>query len=118
MFVCSGAIGANEVPVSVKEGESVNLPIKPDETQSAFLLLWFFNDETKFIARMDRSPPNISIPGNNDERFRNRLKVDGQTASLTISDVRRTDTGLYKLEIISSSGNQFKTFNVTVSGES
>ncbi|KAI7791546.1 putative SLAM family member 6, partial [Triplophysa rosa] len=110
----SGVFGANEVPVSVKEGEFVNLPIKPDETYAAYMLLWLFNDETTFIARIDRNPHNVSIPGNNDERFRNRLKMDGQTASLTISDVRNTDTGLYKLKIISGSGISYKTFNVTV----
>ncbi|KAI7791542.1 putative SLAM family member 6 [Triplophysa rosa] len=108
----AGVFGADVV--SVKEGGSVTLHINPDEIQKAADLLWMFHDEETFIAQMDRETHETSIPGNTDERFRDRLQVDDQTGSLNITDVRTTDSGLYKLQISRSSGISYKTFDVTV----
>lgn len=117
--LCSaGVFGADEVSLSVKEGDSVTLPINPDDIKGADELLWFFNDEKTFIAKIDREINQTSVPGNkDDERFRNKLKLDHQTASLTISDVRSTNTGVYRLQISSSSGISYKRFSVTLNGE-
>ncbi|KTF78243.1 hypothetical protein cypCar_00047240 [Cyprinus carpio] len=49
-----------------------------------------------------------------DERFRGRLKLDHQTGSLTIMNIRTTDSGLYTLMIISSNSDSEKIFKVTV----
>ncbi|KAI7791551.1 hypothetical protein IRJ41_021862 [Triplophysa rosa] len=109
-----GVFGVDEV--SVKEGESVTLHINPKEIQRADELLWFFNDETTFIAKIDIEVNKSSVPGNeDDERFRNKLKLDHQTGSLTISDVRSTNTGVYHLQISRRSGISDKRFNVTLS---
>ncbi|XP_056615517.1 uncharacterized protein LOC130430426 [Triplophysa dalaica] len=111
----TGVFGADGVVrLSAKEGESVTLHINPDEIQNSSDLLWMFNDEETFLAKIDRETNQTSIPGNNDERFRNRLQMDDQTGSLTITDVRTTDSGLYKLQISSSSGISYKRFYVTV----
>ncbi|KTF72954.1 hypothetical protein cypCar_00047901, partial [Cyprinus carpio] len=47
------------------------------------------------------------------ERFRDRLKLDHQTGSLTIMNTKTTDSGKYKLEIIKGSDTE-KIFIVTV----
>ncbi|KTF93875.1 hypothetical protein cypCar_00048134 [Cyprinus carpio] len=47
-----------------------------------------------------------------DGRFRDRLKLDNQTGSLTITDTRTTDSGRYKLQMNSVG----KCFKITVFG--
>ncbi|XP_056614008.1 CD48 antigen-like isoform X2 [Triplophysa dalaica] len=96
------------------EGDPVTLDINPDDIQNATDLLWLYNGEAKLIGKIDRERDTSSIPGNDDERFRGRLKLDPQNGSLTISDVRITDSGLYKLEMSSKFGTPYMTFNVTV----
>ncbi|KAL0160736.1 hypothetical protein M9458_044461, partial [Cirrhinus mrigala] len=49
-----------------------------------------------------------------DETFGDRLQLDSFTGSLTIRNIRNTDSGLYKRQIRSNRGNSDKTFNVTV----
>ncbi|XP_051551238.1 uncharacterized protein LOC127439156 isoform X2 [Myxocyprinus asiaticus] len=108
----------SEVKISVMEEESVTLQIDVTEIQGAETLLWTFNDSNKFIAKIDRETNNeITIPGNDDGRFNNRLQVD-KSGSLTITNIRTADSGLYKLEIRSSRGSSYKSFSVTVYSES
>ncbi len=49
-----------------------------------------------------------------DERFRDRLKLDHQTGSLTITNTTTEHAGDYQLDII---GVKSKTFSVSVHGE-
>ncbi|XP_016108464.1 uncharacterized protein [Sinocyclocheilus grahami] len=101
---------------SVKEGESVTL--NPGVVKNPNdLMTWYFNDIC--IAEITAEPRKICTDvqcNNGTERFRDRLKLDNQTGSLTITNTRTTDSGLYKLQISSSSFSIIRSFSVNVTG--
>jgi len=100
------------------EGDSVTLNTDA-ETKQQEDIKWYFNDIR--IAEISGDLSDICTDvqcEDGDERFRNRLKLDHQTGSLTIMDIRNTHSGLYELKLISSSSISEKIFNVTVYGES
>ncbi|XP_058616344.1 uncharacterized protein LOC131530205 [Onychostoma macrolepis] len=103
---------------SVKEGESVTLDPgvikRPND-----VMTWHFND--LLIAEITGDQSKICTDDECDERFRDRLKLDHQTGSLTITNTGTTDSGHYELRISSSSNNSFsfrriKSFSFTVTG--
>uniref|UniRef100_A0A672NSS5 Ig-like domain-containing protein n=1 Tax=Sinocyclocheilus grahami TaxID=75366 RepID=A0A672NSS5_SINGR len=101
---------------SVKEGESVTLD--PCEVKNPNdLMMWYFNDIP--MAKINRDLSYICTDDDQcKERFRDRLKLDHQTGSLTITNTRTTDDGEYKLKIINSNSDSEKIFSVSVQGES
>ncbi|CAM4659325.1 unnamed protein product [Leuciscus chuanchicus] len=83
--------------VSVMEGESVTL--KTDvEVKRDDLIVWWFGDEGILLAKIDVETNESSL-NEADERFRDRLKLDHQTGSLTITNTRTEHSGLYELQI-------------------
>ncbi|XP_050959751.1 uncharacterized protein LOC127161147 isoform X2 [Labeo rohita] len=100
--------------LSVKEGDSVTLHTDT-ETQNDDLIQWMFGDTV--IAEIDKAAQRFSISDYPDGRFRDRLKLDHQTGSLTITNIRTTDSGLYELKISSSRYTINRRFIVTVTGE-
>ncbi|XP_048038248.1 uncharacterized protein LOC125263288 [Megalobrama amblycephala] len=105
---------------SVKEAESLTLDPGVIKKQN-YLMLWYFNDT--LIAEISNLSYNCTDDQckDGDERFRDRLKLDNQTGSLTIMNTRNTDSGLYELKIIIIRNSSFsitrvKRFNVTVTG--
>ncbi len=91
-------------------GGSVILQTKT-ETQSDDLILWTFGAENCLVVKVDSGTTSIS------EKFRGRLELDKTTGSLTITNFRTTDSGVYKLQIINREQTTFRRFNVTVTGE-
>ncbi|KAL0149479.1 hypothetical protein M9458_055267, partial [Cirrhinus mrigala] len=78
-------------------------------------MTWYFNDIP--IAKITRDPDHSCTDvrcKNGDERFRGRLMVSHHTGSLTIKDIRFTDSGEYKLQINSSGSSSLMSFNVIV----
>uniref|UniRef100_A0A672K534 Immunoglobulin domain-containing protein n=1 Tax=Sinocyclocheilus grahami TaxID=75366 RepID=A0A672K534_SINGR len=114
----SGFFGVDIVEVSVMEGDPVTL-YTDVETNQQEDIKWYFNDIRMAEISGDLSDICTDVQCNEGtERFRDRLKLDHQTGSLTIRDIRTTDSGLYELKIISSFSISEKTFNVTVYGVS
>ncbi|XDV24157.1 hypothetical protein PO909_028407 [Leuciscus waleckii] len=99
------------------EGESVLLHTDVTEIHTHDDILWKFGAEESPIAKINRDSGIFStyddVP---DGRFRDRLKLDHQTGSLTITNIRTEHAGLYEVKIIASELSS-KTFNVSVYGE-
>uniref|UniRef100_A0A8C1MBU1 Ig-like domain-containing protein n=1 Tax=Cyprinus carpio TaxID=7962 RepID=A0A8C1MBU1_CYPCA len=117
-FLCcwslTGVFGAetNEIQsVSVTEGDSVTLYIDVTEIQKDKNMLWKYGAEKCNIAEINRKYEMFSTFDGPDGRFRDRLKLDNQTGSLTITNITREHAGVYQLEI---AGARKKSFSVSV----
>ncbi|KAK7136698.1 hypothetical protein R3I93_016903 [Phoxinus phoxinus] len=115
-FLDRGVFGVGSDSVSVMEENSVTLytGVKTNQQED---IKWYFNDIRIAHITGDLSKICTDVQCNEGtERFRDRLKLDHQTGSLTITHTRNTHSGVYKLLIIGSSRNSEKIFNVTVHG--
>ncbi|CAM4660185.1 unnamed protein product [Leuciscus chuanchicus] len=100
------------------EGDSVTLNTGV-ETKKQEDIKWYFSGLLVAQISGDLSFICTDVQCNKDaERFRDRLKLDHQTGSLTIRNINTTHSGLYELKIISSSSDSGNIFNVTVYGVS
>ncbi|XP_050957528.1 uncharacterized protein LOC127158435, partial [Labeo rohita] len=105
-------VGSEGLSVFVMEGDSVTLN-NDVETKQNKEIRWYFNEN--IIAEINRDLSKICTDVQCKERFRDRLKLDHQTGSLTITNTRTTDTGLYSLKIIHSSRHSsLQEFGVAV----
>ncbi len=100
------------------ERDSVTLhtDVKTNQQET---IKWYFNDAR--IAQMTGDLSDICTDvqcNEGTERFRDRLKLDHQTGSLTIMNTRTTDSGVYRLRISSSNSITEKIFIVAVYGKS
>ncbi|XP_056615262.1 V-set and immunoglobulin domain-containing protein 1-like [Triplophysa dalaica] len=115
LLVCvTGVFGVktDEVTsVSVMEGDSVTLHTNLTEIQRRDQILWMFGPQETRIAEIYKQSIHMFV---SSERFRDRLKLDSQTGSLTITNIRITDSGLYKLQIQHFEGLSVRRFSVTV----
>ncbi len=111
----SGVLGVDAVEsVSVLEGDSVTLDSGFTEMMDDDLILWRFGSENTLIAEINVMYSSMTVYDDGaDGRFRDRLKLDDQTGSLTITNITTEHTGLYKLQTNSVS----KNFSLTVHGE-
>ncbi|XP_026054580.1 SLAM family member 5-like isoform X1 [Carassius auratus] len=112
----SGVFGAetSEIQsVSVMEGESVTLHTSVTKTHEDDDILWKFGAEMSLIAKISIEKQISFQYDVLDGRFRDRLKLDNQTGSLTITHVTTQHAGDYKLEINGPMWSS-KTFSVSV----
>uniref|UniRef100_A0A8C2JAX8 Immunoglobulin domain-containing protein n=1 Tax=Cyprinus carpio TaxID=7962 RepID=A0A8C2JAX8_CYPCA len=110
------SVNADIVSESVSEGDSVTLSTGIKKNQND-RFKWYFNDTRIAQITGDPSKTCTDVQCNEGtERFRDRLKLDHQTGSLTIMNITNTDSGVYELKINSS--NDEDTFNVSVHGVS
>uniref|UniRef100_A0A8C1MMI4 Ig-like domain-containing protein n=1 Tax=Cyprinus carpio TaxID=7962 RepID=A0A8C1MMI4_CYPCA len=94
---------SDETVISVMEGDSVTLNTDVTELQRDDQILWSFrlNSSETRIGEIYKQIVSIYDNKENNERFRDRLKIDEQTGSLTITNINKLHSGLYKLQIIS-----------------
>ncbi|XP_067253077.1 SLAM family member 5-like [Chanodichthys erythropterus] len=82
------------------EGDSVTLYTDLTEIHKDDDILWKFGAENSLIAEISRAAGIFSTFDDVlDGRFRDRLKLDDQTGSLTITNITTEHAGDYKLEI-------------------
>uniref|UniRef100_A0A8C1XD28 Ig-like domain-containing protein n=1 Tax=Cyprinus carpio TaxID=7962 RepID=A0A8C1XD28_CYPCA len=101
--------------ISVMEGDSVALNTGVTEILTDDLILWTFklyNSETR-IAEIYKQISSVYHSKENNEIFRDRLQIDEETGSLTITNINKLHSGLYKVQIISGDVKH-KSFSVAV----
>jgi len=108
-FCSAGVFDVESSEVSVMVGDSVTLDSNVSEMQKNEIE-WRFDGIR--IAKVMKGNPTYY----DNARFTDRLKLE-RTGSLTITDTRITDTGVYELSIIIINNEITKTFRVTVYGE-
>ncbi|XP_058624224.1 uncharacterized protein LOC131535521 isoform X2 [Onychostoma macrolepis] len=114
----TGVFGAetNETQsLLVMEGDSVTLHTDVTEIHEDDEIMWNFGANNSLIAQINRASGIFFTC--NDERFRDRLKLDDQTGSLIITNITTQHTGRYEVKIIAAKLSS-KTFNVSVYGNS
>ncbi|XP_052395003.1 natural killer cell receptor 2B4 [Carassius gibelio] len=113
IFFCLWHLVDGEKIVSVTEGDSVTLHSAVTKEPRYYFRntewMWVGPENTR-IARFLQRIEMKNIRYYYVERFGDRLQIDNQTGSLTIRNIRTTDSGLYHL-ISEFSG---ELFNVTV----
>ncbi|XP_059426029.1 SLAM family member 5-like [Carassius carassius] len=101
-WILTGVFGAktNKIQsVSVMEGDSVTLQTGETEIQYDDDILWTFGAEKSLIVKISNEKNIFSTFDVHNGIFRDRLKLDNQTGSLTISDITTEHAGEYQLEI-------------------
>ncbi|XP_067252738.1 SLAM family member 9-like isoform X1 [Chanodichthys erythropterus] len=97
--------------VSVMEGDSVTLNSDLTEIDDDDLILWRFETNNTLIAEINVLEDRFTVYDDVlDGRFRDRLKLDHQTGSLTITNITTEHAGDYQLQTSSVR----KSFNLTV----
>ncbi|XP_073700526.1 SLAM family member 5-like [Garra rufa] len=88
------------------EGHSVTLNTGLTEMMDDHLILWRFGTENTLIAEINVMADSVTVYDNVlVGRFRDRLMLDDQTGSLTITNITTEHAGLYKLQSNSVSKN-------------
>ncbi|ROL54768.1 hypothetical protein DPX16_9170 [Anabarilius grahami] len=101
------------VYVSVKEGDSVTLNSPLTEMKDNDVIQWRFGNT--LIAEINKLNNRITVRDDVlDGRFRDRLKLDNQTGSLTITNFTMKHAGDYELKIKDKSLDFFLDVTVSV----
>ena len=103
--------------VSVTEGDSVALEsdlTDLTEVKNDDWIRWRFGDEDTVIAEINVTADSFTVYDDVlDGRFRDRLKLDNQTGSLTITNITIKHAGRYQLRI----NNYWASYFLSVYGE-
>lgn len=119
LFLSAGVSGDICDENVVMEGDSVTLYNNFQTLQSLFKIRWTFGTQESLIVEFYTDNGRISIYDDVlGGMFRDRLKVNDQTGSLTIANTRNEHSGLYKMISSSRTSDAVRTtsyrFNVFV----
>ncbi|XP_039538832.1 uncharacterized protein LOC120486756 [Pimephales promelas] len=96
--------GVFDDSVLVMEGDSATLKSPLPKMKDHDVIEWLFKDENTLIAEIHKQADRITVYDDVlDGRFRDRLKLDNQTGSLTITHTTMKHDGDYQLHIHSGS---------------
>ncbi|XP_073699647.1 SLAM family member 9-like [Garra rufa] len=99
--------------VSVTEGESITINSNVTKIRDDEDILWKFGAEKSLIAEISKAAGIISTFYDPGGRFKDRLKLDKQTGSLTITNITNEHAGVYQL-VISGAKRLSITYRVSV----
>ncbi|XP_065099409.1 uncharacterized protein [Paramisgurnus dabryanus] len=106
--------------VSVMDGDSVTLLTDVLDIKTYDVIRWRFQHENSPLAVLNRNTAFFSTYDDAyDGRFRDKLQLNVQTGSLIITNITTQHTGLYEVDLSSTSGSYTirQSFTVTVSGK-
>ncbi|XP_073721348.1 uncharacterized protein [Misgurnus anguillicaudatus] len=106
--------------VSVMEGDSVTLHTDDPDIKKYDVIRWRFQRENSPLAELNRNTAFFSTYDDvHDGRFRDKLQLNVQTGSLTITNIRNKHAGLYEVDIsnTSSSYTIHQSFTLIVTGK-
>ncbi|XP_052445574.1 uncharacterized protein LOC127987327 [Carassius gibelio] len=101
--------------ISMKEGDSVTLNSDLTEMKDDNVIQWRFGyTENTLLAEINKQTDSMTVYDDVlDGRFRDRLKLNNQTGSLTIRNTTTEDAGIFLLQI----NNEKKMFLLAVYDE-
>ncbi|XP_073700739.1 CD48 antigen-like [Garra rufa] len=109
LIFINGVFGVETEEVLVMEGNPVKLPTGV-EKQKDDMIVWYYGPEKTLVAQINGKASNTII----GDRVAGRVQLDSQTGSLTITNIRTTDSGLYNLKITNNNRVSYKRFRVSV----
>ncbi|XP_057181353.1 uncharacterized protein LOC130548531 [Triplophysa rosa] len=96
MACIDGGVSGDEDGETANEGSSVTLNSGLTELSKDDVIQWGFGKESTLIAEINKQADRITYYDVFGGRFTDRLKLDEQTGSLTITNITNEQTGYYK----------------------
>ncbi|XP_072526145.1 CD48 antigen-like [Salminus brasiliensis] len=107
LFTLQEAVALQEL-----EGNTVTIHTGLTEVQTDAQILWFYTSEKIKLVNSQVIRGEIHTEYNRD-RFRDRLQLDRSSGSLTIRNISREDSEVYKLQIITGTSSVW-SFSIKV----
>ncbi len=101
-----------EISVVVQTGNSVQLHIQTQELPEFDDLSWK-NDKSEIIVKYTSETKRVRLHSS----YKDRVDFNDTTFSLTLKNMQKTDSGLYRAIAAGESDNNIVTYRVSVIGE-
>nr|XP_046228156.1 uncharacterized protein LOC124050057 isoform X3 [Scatophagus argus]XP_046228160.1 uncharacterized protein LOC124050057 isoform X3 [Scatophagus argus] len=111
--VSAAVLSAEREQVTKRDGETVTLHINKT-TDPLKNYLWNYGPQHSGQAPTLFIVTNREVTVVNGTRFGNRLHIDVETGSITISNLTTKDTGVFQVQIFTKNNSLAQNFNLTV----